>query len=398
MDIKRIVESLAIELVENELCPRGKKYLAARKAAGEKSSAYLSGRAVKVCKGQIKFGGAKKKTWKEDIDPSEAYSNLNSIKTLVDGKRKVAMIALKDQSDAADTIKLINDNGFGKIGIDQRPGDEVYVVYVPGAEADAKELVDILNRYGGYASYKASYEDTKRIGELLGYKKETIDAYLEKNYDENHQLKESLRNWFDKEKWVRIDTQGNIAGDCGTMPKGKPTQRCLPKAKAQSLSKAERASTTRKKIAGSKKGKQFVPNTKKAKVSLEELDLKKAAAVGAMALGTLGAPKASGQNFIQKIKDKIHPQTQQVDTVKVQKDTPLQLAKFKDYKGAGYGYAKSPSESTAYKIAKQNATKDLIQKIGQQKITAGIEEKAVKRYQNPDGSYEVEVLLVIGNL
>ena len=30
-------------------------------AAGEKSSAYLSGRAVKVCKGQIKGAGGKKK-------------------------------------------------------------------------------------------------------------------------------------------------------------------------------------------------------------------------------------------------------------------------------------------------------------------------------------------------
>ena len=150
MDIKRIVESLTIEIVESKLCPRGKAYLAARKAAGEKSSAYLSGRAVKVCKGSIKYKGKKQKTWKEEI------------------------------------------------------------------------------------------------------------------------VNESLKNWFDKEKWVRIDTQGNIAGDCGSMPKGKPTQRCLPKAKAQSLSKAERAATTRKKIAGSKQGKQFVPNTKKAKVKFNK--------------------------------------------------------------------------------------------------------------------------------
>ena len=37
-------------------------------------------------------------------------------------------------------------------------------------------------------------------------------------------VQESLRDWFKKEKWVRIDTQGNIAGDCGTMPKGKATK------------------------------------------------------------------------------------------------------------------------------------------------------------------------------
>ena len=83
-------------------------------------------------------------------------------------------------------------------------------------------------------------------------------------------IRESLRNWFKKEKWVRIDTQGNIAGKCGTMPKGKATQRCLPLAKARSLTKKQRAATARKKVRGSKKGKQFVRNTKKARVKLKK--------------------------------------------------------------------------------------------------------------------------------
>ena len=91
---------------------------------------------------------------------------------------------------------------------------------------------------------------------------------------DNNRLKElvseSLYDWFKKEKWVRINTQGKIAGDCGTMPKGKATQRCLPSAKAKSLTKAERAATTRKKIEGDKKGKQFVPNIKKAKVKFNK--------------------------------------------------------------------------------------------------------------------------------
>lgn len=83
-------------------------------------------------------------------------------------------------------------------------------------------------------------------------------------------VQESLRDLFKKEKWVRIDTQGNIAGECGSMPKGKPTQRCLPLAKAKRLTKAERAATTRKKVEGSKKGKQFVSNTEKAKVKFNK--------------------------------------------------------------------------------------------------------------------------------
>jgi hypothetical protein len=49
----------ALDQINEELCPAGKAYRKRRKAAGEKSSAYLSGRAVKVCKGQM--SGKKKK-------------------------------------------------------------------------------------------------------------------------------------------------------------------------------------------------------------------------------------------------------------------------------------------------------------------------------------------------
>ena len=44
---------LGENMVYEELCPKGKAYIKRRQAAGEKSSAYLSGRAVKVCKGQM---------------------------------------------------------------------------------------------------------------------------------------------------------------------------------------------------------------------------------------------------------------------------------------------------------------------------------------------------------
>ena len=81
----------------------------------------------------------------------------------------------------------------------------------------------------------------------------------------NEDVVENLRKWFKDEDWVRIDTQGNIAGKCGTMKKGKAKTRCLPYAKAKSLSKAERKATVAKKVRGSKKGKQFVKNTSKAK-------------------------------------------------------------------------------------------------------------------------------------
>lgn len=74
-----------------------------------------------------------------------------------------------------------------------------------------------------------------------------------------------LQEWLD-EDWVRIDSSGNIAGKCGTSKDKKNPDRCLPRSKAQSLSKSERASTARKKKREGSKGKQVVSNTKAAKV------------------------------------------------------------------------------------------------------------------------------------
>jgi hypothetical protein len=89
------------------------------------------------------------------------------------------------------------------------------------------------------------------------------------NQDIKNITSESLRDWFKKEKWVRISTSGDIAGPCGTSKNKKNPDRCLPKAKAQSLSKAERAATARKKKKAGAKGKTVVANTKKAKVTRE---------------------------------------------------------------------------------------------------------------------------------
>jgi hypothetical protein len=45
---------------------------------------------------------------------------------------------------------------------------------------------------------------------------------------------ESLHDWFNKEKWVRMDTKGNIKGPCAKEPgEGKP--KCLSKGKAAAL-------------------------------------------------------------------------------------------------------------------------------------------------------------------
>ena len=152
-------------------------------------------------------------------------------------------------------------NEFEKIkGILYKNRDQIELDYGPQT---FKHLQSGLMMYGeNYVRgwlFKNGYMDDEK----LPFEEQAVDKIKE-------YIRENLRNWFKKEKWKRIDSQGNIAGDCGTIKKGKPTQRCLPLAKARSLTKKQRAATARKKVAGSKKGKQFVKNTPKAKVSFKK--------------------------------------------------------------------------------------------------------------------------------
>ena len=74
-----------------------------------------------------------------------------------------------------------------------------------------------------------------------------------------------LKKWL-KQDWVRIGTDGEIKGPCGTSKDKKNPDRCLPRSKARSLSKKDRAATAKKKKKAGAKGKTVVKNTKKAEV------------------------------------------------------------------------------------------------------------------------------------
>ena len=74
-----------------------------------------------------------------------------------------------------------------------------------------------------------------------------------------------LKKWRDQ-KWVRIGTDGEIKGECGTSKDKKNPDRCLPLAKARRLSKRQLAATARKKKKEGRKGRTVVANTSAAKV------------------------------------------------------------------------------------------------------------------------------------
>jgi hypothetical protein len=250
----KLTDILLELLSEKKLCPKGKAYYNRRIAAGEKPSAYLSGRAVKVCKGLMKEDdlneGLEDTSWTNDKDQTITLQQLLGV--------------IKDypviQAPIEKVEKIIIKKDTGGIESDRLSAADVKypIIIVIDDNKNYKYVLD-----GNHRANKAIDAGLKSIpAKLVNIKK------LPQEFQDV--LGESLRDWFQKEDWVRIDTQGNITGPCGTMKKGKATTRCLPRAKANSLTKAERAATARKKVAGSKKGKQFVPNTKKAKVKFKK--------------------------------------------------------------------------------------------------------------------------------
>ena len=242
MNLREAVKNVLSEKKnKSKLCKRGRDYIAARKRAGEKSSAYLSGRAVKVCKGSIKGAkGKRKKSYKESIDYDEALTLRGMLADLNDERDQLFRDMENDPSVEPEGGPVADEYGDRLNKIE----DRIYKISKQLRDYDMNENIDPKSQKkhkGKAAPFGSAYE----LAEI-------------------NWANESLRDWFKKEDWVRINTSGNITGPCGTMKKGKATTRCLPRKKAQSLTKAERKATVAKKVRGSKKGKQFVKNTKKA--------------------------------------------------------------------------------------------------------------------------------------
>jgi hypothetical protein len=292
MDLKEIVRKVLSEKKKkSKLCKRGRDYIAARKRAGEKSSAYLSGRAVKVCKGSIKgAGGKRKKSYKESIDYDEALTLRGMLADLNNERDQLFRDMENDPSVEPEGGPVADEYG-GRLN---KIEDRIYKISKQLRDYDLNEAFDELDdgfdpemealikagprlnkeRFKDVIYYihnnwmAGNYGDDyaiRRISKYLNALEENIDPKAQKKHKgkaapfgsayelaEVEWANESLRDWFKKEDWVRINTSGNITGPCGTMKKGK------------SLTKAQRKATVAKKVRGSKKGKQFVKNTKKS--------------------------------------------------------------------------------------------------------------------------------------
>lgn len=115
---------------------------------------------------------------KEDIDLKEAYNDKSALKTVIDGKRDVAFLSIDN-----DKMSLIKDADLRMIGPifqkDYGYSQNKHIIYRDINKA--KELQKILQKNEGYLPINTP-EETRRIGELLGYRKESIDKFIDKHF------------------------------------------------------------------------------------------------------------------------------------------------------------------------------------------------------------------------
>jgi 8-oxo-dGTP pyrophosphatase MutT (NUDIX family) len=170
-----------------------KKCKACGRQKGEKRSKYPSCRPTPASCGTPgkgkKWGKTKNESIHEQISASEAHRDEGAIQTVIDNKRDLGFITIKHATVTPEYFwGVIKKHNLKVIPVKGNPS-EAYIYYRPEAEEKAIELAEIANKYGGYLSYKATKEETRRIGELLGYRQEDINDYITDKYEMNEAKK-----------------------------------------------------------------------------------------------------------------------------------------------------------------------------------------------------------------
>jgi hypothetical protein len=139
----------------------------------------------------------------EEIDACEAYNINDAINAMINGKKDVSILHLKNNDELKK--KLINLN-FGLIKINQDHHDvDMHTVYrkTPRGINNAQRLYNIMKSKGGYVSDKSPRE-AYEIGKLLEYSDESILQYINRIYvklpngEYRHRTNAELQQYDDK--------------------------------------------------------------------------------------------------------------------------------------------------------------------------------------------------------
>jgi len=120
------------------------------------------------------------KSINEEIEASEATDAYGALRTILNGKRSIALAQLCDP----DVKKFVMNNNLNVIHVNQtdHPSSlETSIVYRNGHEKQANRLYDIMKLHGGYVNDK-SPKEAFEIGKLLEYTDESILRYINRIY------------------------------------------------------------------------------------------------------------------------------------------------------------------------------------------------------------------------
>lgn len=116
-----------------------------------------------------------KRTFFEEIDPTEVKNNYNNIQAVIDGRRNIGFLASVYNAKFLD---ILDKAGIKYIPINN---GQSYVFYRPEAKEDAMKLASIARKNDGYLPFKTP-EETYTIGILLGYNKEAVKTFVKEKF------------------------------------------------------------------------------------------------------------------------------------------------------------------------------------------------------------------------
>ena len=140
----------------------------------------------------------------ERIKASEAYDTQNGVQTVIDGKRDLVFISTMDnpiyRPNNETELAAMNyglENGLKAIEVKGKPDGRAWVMYKNNKKA-AQKLADYAEKKGGYLSDNTP-EEARYVGDLLGYDKKDIKAFIKRVYKVDESIftviNESTENW-----------------------------------------------------------------------------------------------------------------------------------------------------------------------------------------------------------
>ena len=197
-ELKEIIKEAVFEKMTEELCKKGKAYIAKRKRAGEKSSAYLSGRAVKVCKGQMQgenilneFVGKELEDRNEPLY-DKLVAGMGKSET-VEGEmlRAINRIAYRYYNDGDEYMRGYGTETAGPahsflVNASHPLKSLVSTLFSKGTDYE-QTIKDVLDAILDYIESRQGKYTPNNVGDMFDYEPEfEDDEYEEEDYDADY--------------------------------------------------------------------------------------------------------------------------------------------------------------------------------------------------------------------